>query len=116
MARKNTTPTFTHEIALRTNAYQNRKLLIKFRALKELYNVLLQELLDNHNQMISNNSFSIARKLYKNEETRQEAKSLFNQLSNEYNVTNSHIEKLATKIKNFLFRKFPKTKFIVSIL
>ena len=105
MARKNITPTFTHEIALRTNAYQNRKLLIKFRALKELYNVLLQELLDNHNQMISNDSFSIARKLYKNEETRQEAKSLFNQLSNEYNVTNSHIEKLATKIKNKTYMK-----------
>lgn len=97
MARK-TTPTFTHEIPLRTNAYQNRKLLIKFRALREIYNQLLHILLDNHTQMISSDDYKVAQKLYKSKPNK--AKSLFNSLSKEYNVTNSHIEKLATKIKN----------------
>lgn len=97
MARK-TTPTFTHEIPLRTNAYQNRKLLIKFRALREIYNQLLHVLLDNHDKMISSDDYKVAKQLYKTEP--KKAKSLFNKLSNQYNVTNPHIEKLATTIKN----------------
>lgn len=105
MARKNTTPTFTHEIALRTNTHQNRKLLIKFRALKELYNTLLQELLDNHKKMISDDLFSHALRINKQTENKKEAKSLFDTLSKQYNVTNSHIEKLATQIKNKTYMK-----------
>ena len=38
---KTKTPTFIHELKLKTNAYQNRKLGIKFRALRELYNTQL---------------------------------------------------------------------------
>lgn len=102
MARK-TTPTFTHEIGLRTNAYENRKLLIKFRALRELYNQLLHILLDNHNKMISSEEYKVARQLYKTD--KESAKSLFDSLSKEYNVTHSHIEKLATQIKNSCYMK-----------
>ena len=79
-----TTPTFTHEFRLKINAYQRRKLKIKFRSLRELYNMVLGEIFKRENKLRLDPRYPVALSLYRNESTKAEGKSLFEVLNKEY--------------------------------
>jgi hypothetical protein len=99
MAR-NTTPTFTHEIRLFTNTYQRRKLKIKFRALRELYNTVLGEIFKRFEGMLKDSRYQEACKLYRLDKTNKTSIQLFKDLEKDYELSKYHLQKFATHVKN----------------
>ena len=100
MARKNSTPTFTHEIKLKTNLHQVRKLMIKFRALRELYNTVLGELFKRSQRMQSDTRYVETCKAYQKDKTNKDTQLAFDELKREYELTQGHLQSFATSIKN----------------
>jgi putative transposase len=91
---------FTHEFLLKTNKYQKRKLFIKFIALRELYNMVLGEILKRNRKMIKDPKYAIASSLYRNEKTKKEGSVLFNELNTKYFLLKSNLQSFATQAKN----------------
>ena len=120
MSKKHT-PTFIHELRLKTNAYQERKLTIKFRALRELYNTILGEALKAVNYLKNDplyqqnlNDYFINKKLEKSvdiEKLKQFTKEkkriqdIFNSLQDHHNFNKYYFQKIATKTKNKTYMK-----------
>ena len=100
MARKNSTPTFTHEIRLKTNLHQVRKLMIKFRALRELYNTVLGELFKRSQRMQSDTRYVETCKAYQKDKTNKDTQLAFDALQREYKLTQGYLQSFATSIKN----------------
>lgn len=125
--KKEITPTFNQEFALKTNKFQNRKLAIKFRALRELYNCVLAEIIARTKAMKQDPLYTQALLLYKiekettkktkekdnntdsvsieNEEPILKSKSIFEQLQKEYLLKKSNLQTFATRIKNSSYMK-----------
>jgi hypothetical protein len=98
--RKPPTPSFTHEFPLKTNKYQNRKLSIKFKALRELYNMVLSEIFKRERKMRQDPRFAEAVSLNKKDPLKKKGKSLFNLLRKEYLLEKANLQSFATQAKN----------------
>ena len=97
---KEYSPTFTHEIRLKTNQYQTRKVMIKFRALRELYNTVLGEMLKRNQQMLNDTRYQEACKAYRKDKSNKENRRTFDALQAEYKLNKGNFQTLATSIKN----------------
>lgn len=93
-------PTFIHQFKLRVNAYQQRKLKIKFRALRELYNMVLSEIIKRERKLRLDLRYKMALDLYRVEETKQEGKDLFKVLNSYYLLKKENLQSFATQSKN----------------
>ena len=118
---KNKTPTFIHELKLLTTLYQERKLRIKFRALRELYNTILDQAIKAVNNLKNDPLYQTTLKAhFKNkklansknpkviEQFKQEKKrinELFFALKEQYNVNKYYFQKIATSTKNKTYMK-----------
>lgn len=96
---------FIHEIPLRTNAYLEKKINIKFRALTELYNASLGETFQRHNDMIADIRYHNACEYYKKEDTRQQAIQLFNQLRKDHSLSKYDLQKFVQQCKKLGWMK-----------
>lgn len=76
--KRPTTPTFIHEFRLKINTFQRRKLKIKFRALRELYNMVLGEIMKRERKLRLDPRYLIALSLYRVEATKQMVKNYSN--------------------------------------
>ncbi len=74
-------PSFITEIPLKIGSYERSILKKRFWAAKQQYNALLGECLDRLEQVKKDERFKKANELYRDKETRAEAKSLFKQLN-----------------------------------
>ena len=99
-SKRPTTPTFTHEFRLKINVYQRRKLKIKFRALRELYNMVLGEIFKRENKLRLDPRYPIALALYRDESTKADGKALFEVLNKEYFLKKYDLQSFATNAKN----------------
>lgn len=118
---KTITPSFTHELKLITNNYQERKLSIKFMALKELYNTILgigfkrlREMKKDpiYKQVIAdyiiNKKLEHKKDVLIQEKFKKEQKRLFNifnQLNKQYGFEQYLFQKIATETKNNTYMK-----------
>lgn len=98
--RKASTPSFTHELRLKTNKYQNRKLSIKFKSLRELHNMVLSEIFKRERKMHKDPRFADAISLNKSDSLKKKGKTLFNLLRKEYLLEKDNLQSFATKAKN----------------
>lgn len=98
--RKPPSPSFTHELLLKTNKYQNRKLSIKFNALRELYNMVLSEIFKRERKMRQDPRFAEAVSLNKKNPLNKKGKTLFNLLRKEYLLEKGNLQSFATQSKN----------------
>ena len=103
--KKPSTASFIHEFPLKVSKYSQRKYNIKFNAAKELYNSILGELLKRHKLMLSDIRYQNAIELYKQDNSKSEAKTLFDKLKVEYKITKNELQKLAKDIKNKCYMK-----------
>ena len=94
------TPSFVHEFPLKTNKYQNRKVSIKFKALRELFNMVLGELLKRDRKMRKDPRFAEAIKLNKQDPLKKKGKPLFKLLRKEYFLEKGNLQSFATQAKN----------------
>ena len=81
---KNSTPSFITEIPLKTGSWEESVLKKRFFAAKQQYNALLGECFKRLDRMRSDPRFKQACELYKEKGKKQEAKSIFKQLNEEY--------------------------------
>lgn len=98
--RKPPTPSFTHELPLKTNKHQNRKLSIKFNALRELYNMVLSEIFKRERKMRQDPRFEHAVKLNNNDPLKKKGNPLFNLLQKEYFLEKGSLQSFSTQAKN----------------
>ena len=103
--KKPSTSSFIHEFPLKVSKYSQRKYNIKFNAAKELYNAILGELFKRHNLMLSDNRYQHARELYKQDNSKAEAQTIFDNLRVEYKITKNDLQKLAKDIKDKCYMK-----------
>ena len=97
---KKSTPSFTHEFPLKTNKHIERKLAIKFRCLRELYNMVLAEVFRRDRNLRKDPRFKQAILLSKKDKTKAEAKELFKALDEDYKFKNNCLQSFATCAKN----------------
>ena len=102
---KKSTPSFTHEFPLKTNKHIERKLAIKFRCLRELYNMVLAEVFRRNKKLRNDLRFKQANLLNKKEETKAEAKLLYKVLDEDYKLKNNYLQSFATCAKNSSYMK-----------
>lgn len=98
--KKPKNPTFVHQFLLKVNSFQKRKLKIKFRALRELYNMVLGEIIKREHKLRLDSRYKIALDLYRLEKTKQQGKDLFKILNNEYLLKKENLQSFATQAKN----------------
>ena len=103
--QKPSTPSFTHQFLLDTCKHTERKYNIKFKASNELYNTILGEIFKRHYLMLADSRYQNARELYKKDNTKQEAKRLFEKLKVEYKLTKNDLQKFAKETKNKCYIK-----------
>ena len=103
--KKPSTDSFIHEFPLKVSKYSQRKYNIKFNAAKELYNAILGELLKRHKLMLSDIRYQNAIEIYKQDNLKTEAKTIFDKLNIEYQITKNDLQKLAKDIKNKCYMK-----------
>lgn len=101
----NSTPTFIHEFLLKTNKYQIKKLNIKFKVLKELYNTLLAEVFKRHKKSLNDPRRKEAIEFYNNKKTKIHANKLFNQIKKDHGLSKYDLQKVATYKKNNSYMK-----------
>jgi putative transposase len=103
--KKPSTPSFTHEFKLSVSDHSRRKYNIKFKALQELYNTILGEIFNRHDAMLSDLNYQQAIELYKVEETKKKAKTLFSKLQNTYALSKNDLQKFAKLTKEKCYMK-----------
>lgn len=103
--KKPKNPTFIHQFLLKINAFQKRKLKIKFRALRELYNMVLGEIIKREIKLRLDSRYKTALELYRVEETKQQGKDLFKILNSEYLLKKENLQSFATQAKNSSYMK-----------
>jgi len=91
---------FIHQFKLIVNSFQKRKLKIKFRSLRELYNMVLGEIIKREHKLRLDSRYKTALELYRVESTKQEGKDLFKTLNNEYLLNKQDLQSFATQAKN----------------
>lgn len=91
---------FIHQFKLIVNSFQKRKLKIKFRALRELYNMVLGEIIKRERKLRLDSRYKNALDLYRVESTKQEGKDLFKVLNNDYLLNKQDLQSFATQAKN----------------
>lgn len=99
------TPSFIHEFSLKTNKFQERKLSIKFKCLRELYNFALSELFKRQKMMYNDPNYKVALSFYRNENTKTLGKELFKELNDKYLLNKGNIQSSCTKVKNNTYMK-----------
>ena len=99
------TPSFVHELSLKTNKFKERKLSIKFKALRELFNFALAELFKRQKMMYNDPNYKIALSFYKNKSTKSLGKDLFKYLNDKYFLNKGDIQAACTKVKNNTYMK-----------
>lgn len=103
--KKPSTTSFIHEFPLKVSKHSLKKYNIKFNAAKELYNAILGELLKRHKLMLSDIRYQNAIEIYKQDNLKTEAKTIFDKLNIEYQITKNDLQKLAKDIKNKCYMK-----------
>ena len=99
------TPSYIHDFPLKTNKHIDRKLAIKFRCLRELYNMVLAEVFRRNKKLRNDPRFKKANLLNKKEETKPEAKLLYKALDEDYKLKNNYLQSFATCAKNSSYMK-----------
>ena len=99
------TPSYIHDFLLKTNKHIDRKLAIKFRCLRELYNMVLAEVFRRNKKLRNDPRFKQANLLNKKEETKPEAKLLYKALDEDYKLKNNYLQSFATCAKNSSYMK-----------
>ena len=103
--KKPSTASFIHEFQLKVSKHSLKKYNIKFNAAKELYNAILGELLKRYKLMLSDIRYQNAIEIYKQDNLKTEAKTIFDKLNIEYQITKNDLQKLAKDIKNKCYMK-----------
>lgn len=99
MSNENT-PTFTYELELKTNPYQQKKVGIRFECLRQIYNASLSFLFKQNKKMRNDITYQKALLLYKNKDTKKEAQKIFNKLQKEYCLDKNGIHAFSKNLKN----------------
>ena len=103
--KKISTPSFIHEFKLSLSDHSRRKYNIKFKALQELYNTILGEILKRHKAMLADLRHHEAIVLHRSDNTKKEAKLLFSKLQNAYGLSKNDLQKFAKLTKNNCYMK-----------
>ena len=103
--KKPSTASFIQEFPLKVSKHSQRKYNIKFNSAKELYNAILGELFKRHKLMLSDSRYQNTIELYKQDNSKSKAQTIFDKLNIEYQITKNDLQKLAKDIKNKCYIK-----------
>jgi len=90
------TPSFVHEIALRTTPHDRRVLDVRLDKGRELYNACLDESLCRLDRMRESNDYQIARKV----KSKKERQPLFKEVRKEHGFSEYDLHRACTEIRN----------------
>ena len=103
--KKDSTPSFVCEFPLKTNKYIDKKLGIKFRCLRDLYNMTLAECFKRHNKLMNDPKYAEAIALNKSIDTKKQANDIFRELDEKYLLKESHLHSYTKEAKALSYMK-----------
>ena len=103
--KRDSTPSFVCEFPLKTNKYIDKKLGIKFRCLRDLYNMTLAECFKRHKKLMNDPRYAEAIALNKSIDTKKQANDIFRELDEKYLLKESDLHTYTKEAKALSYMK-----------